>query len=405
MHTRPLIVASTLLLAALGCSDGTGSPTQPSAAQSDLPAAAALAFSQVSSGTIHTCAVAGDGSLYCWGNNYNGQLGNTAPDTCGYGQECSTTPWAVAGGHRFKSVSAGHFRTCGLATDDRAYCWGLGPLGNGTEEASKTPVAVSGDLRFRRLDVSDTHACGVTANNRAYCWGYNNLGQLGDGTTTHRLVPVAVAGTRAFKLVSTGLTHTCGLTTEERAYCWGYNHEGQLGDSSTAKMRRRPSPVAGSHQFRQLDAGDWHTCGVTPEGEAYCWGNGRWGQLGNGRSYLSFWPRRVAGKLVFERVTAGGLHSCGETEGNRAYCWGWSYLLGTGSSSGPDTCIYGDPCSTRPVAVRGGRTFRQVSAGGTQTCARTAAGFAYCWGMNSSGQLGDGTTEDRLLPAAVVGPT
>jgi alpha-tubulin suppressor-like RCC1 family protein len=405
MYTRPLIVASTLLLAALGCRDGTGLPTQPRAALSDLPAAAALAFSQVSAGEDHTCAVTSDGRLYCWGDNYNGELGSTAPDTCPYARVCSTTPLAVAGGLRFKRVSAGRFRTCGVATDDRAYCWGAGPLGNGTTAGSETPVAISGGLRFRGLDVGEYHICGVTVNNRAYCWGENNLGQLGDGTTTHRLVPVAVAGTRTFKLVSTGLTHTCGVTTEDRAYCWGYNHEGQIGDSSTAKMRRRPTRVAGSHRFRQLDAGGWHTCAMTPDGVAYCWGNGRWGQLGNGRSYLSFWPRRVAGRLVFERVTSGALHSCGETEGNRAYCWGSSHALGIGSNTGLETCIYGDPCSTRPMAVAGGRTFRQVSAGGTHTCARTSAGLAYCWGLNGTGQIGDGTIEDRLVPTAVVGPT
>jgi alpha-tubulin suppressor-like RCC1 family protein len=218
---------------------------------------------------------------------------------------------------------------------------------------------------------------------------------LGDGTTTTRLTPVAVAGGRQFRQVSAGSAHGCGVTPSDRAFCWGQNSNGQLGDGSNPRVSLVPVLVAGGHPFRQVDAGGAHTCAVTTTDRAFCWGNGRNGQIGDGKTFLRFTPRRVAGGLLFDRVSAGEFHSCGETPGNRAYCWGSS-----------NTGQLGDGTMTQrltPVPVVGGLTFSQVSAGGHHTCGVTTANRAYCWGFNQSGQLGDGTRMDRLRPVAVVG--
>jgi alpha-tubulin suppressor-like RCC1 family protein len=263
---------------------------------------------------------------------------------------------------------------------------------------------VAGTRRFRQVDAGELHACGVTTDDRAYCWGDNSFGQVGDGTMiNNRSTPVAVSGGRQFRQVSAGGAHTCGVTTSDEAFCWGVNGYGQLGDSSTASQRLTPSRVAGTRRFRQVDAGELHTCGVTTNDRAFCWGYGRNGQIGDGKTYLRFWPRAVAGGLSFERVSAGVLHTCGETTLNQAYCWGDNALgqLGNGTNTGPETCHY-RPCSTRPVAVAGGRFFKQVSAGVWHACGTTAAA-AYCWGYNSFGQVGDGTTTDRLTPVPVAG--
>jgi alpha-tubulin suppressor-like RCC1 family protein len=317
------------------------------------------------------------------------------------------TPVAVLGGLSFRQVSAGHGHTCGVTTTDRAFCWGwngFGQLGDGTATQFRlTPVAVAGGLAFAQVDAGTYHTCGVTtAARHAYCWGYNLYGQLGDGTTAQRLTPVVVRGGRQFRQVSAAGFHTCGVTTTDRAFCWGWNRYGQLGDSTEVGSRLYPVPVAGGRRFRQvaaggIDAASEHTCGVTTGGRAFCWGNGTRGQLGNGKAYLSFWPRRVAGMLSFERVTAGGFHTCGETTDNRAYCWG-------DNGYGP----LGDGTDTQrltPVAVVGGRYFTQLSAGGFHTCGRTPGDVAYCWGANTYGELGDGTTTNRLTPVPVAGST
>ena len=415
MYTRMFagVGGLSLVILTLGCRDDATSPTEPvpPAPAASAAAAVGLGFRQVSAGEEHTCGVTADDVAYCWGYNASGQLGDgtsTGPELCtgAVGPfPCSTRATLVAGGHRFRQVSAGTFHTCGVTTDHRVYCWGSndgGALGDGTTTQRPTPVAVAGGRQFRQVDAGYSHTCGVTTNNQAFCWGNNVYGQLGDGTTTARLSPVAVAGGLTFKQVSAGSGHyyfTCGITTDNRAYCWGRNNFGQLGDGTETPRRVRPSPVAGGREFRQVDAGYYHACGVTTDDRAFCWGHGRYGQLGNGKTYLSFWPRAVSGKLRFSRVAAAGSHSCGETTTNRAYCWGLNTFgqLGNGTTAQ----------RLRPVAVTGGLAFAQLSANGLHTCGRTSAGAAFCWGYGFFGQLGNGSSSfgaAASAPVAVLGP-
>jgi alpha-tubulin suppressor-like RCC1 family protein len=297
-----------------------------------------------------------------------------------------------------------------VTTDDQAYCWGEnggGQLGDGSTTDHAGPVAVAGGHRFRLLAAGFDHTCGVRIDGRVFCWGVNAEDQLGNGTYTGPELcvgltpcstrPVAVRGGLLFRQLGLGTAHTCGLTRDDFAYCWGDNVRGQLGDSTYSRRRLRPTLVAGSRRYRHVNAGYDHTCAVTTGYRAFCWGDGRHGELGNGKTYLSFWPRRVAGGLSFERVTAGFWYTCSETTTNRTYCWGRNYngQLGDGTTTDRLT----------PVLVVGGIAFAQVSAGGYHTCARAPNGAPYCWGWNAHGQLGDGTTQDRLSPTAVAGPS
>lgn len=390
-----------LLLAALAsCSDPVGTETDKSPVADPgfaTTAATALSFYQVSGGGLHTCGLTLDGRLYCWGDNVFGELGDgTTTDRL--------KPVAVAGGLRFRQVSAGSVHTCAVTTDYRAYCWGAnedrGTLGDGTEINRSTPVPVAGGLRFRLVDGGSDHTCSVTyPDNKAYCWGYRAEGAVGDGGggPRLRLTPSAVLGGHQFRQVAAGLDHTCGVTTSNEAFCWGVNRYGQLGDSmQSSGGAATPSRVAGKHQFRQVDAGTEFSCGVTTSYKAYCWGNGRHGQVGDGKPYLRFWPKPVAGGLSLERVTTGDEHACAETTSNRVYCWGSNAYgqLGDGTITQRMT----------PVAVAGGLFFSQASAGASHTCARTDSGVAYCWGSNFQSQLGDGTRTDRTKPVRVAGP-
>ena len=323
-------------------------------------------------------------------------------EECGHGGEsCSPRPLLVAGGLQFRQVSTGWGHTCGITTDDLAYCWGLnwtGNLGDGTTLDRATPTRVAGSLRFRQIDAGQYHTCARSyPENYVYCWGRNTKGQLGDGTTTNRLRPVRVLGSHQFRQVSVGDDHTCGVTTADQAFCWGWNRQAQLGDSTQRGRRARPGLVAGGHRFRQVDAGGDVTCGVSTDNRAFCWGEGRFGQLGNGKTYLSFWPRPVGGDFSFARVTAGRFHVCGETITDRAYCWGANAMGGLGTGTSDD--------STKPVAVAGGLRIGQLSAGQFYTCGKTTAAMGYCWGENFWGELGDGTWTSRPVPTPVIAPT
>jgi alpha-tubulin suppressor-like RCC1 family protein len=219
------------------------------------------------------------------------------------------------------------------------------------------------------------------------------------GTATVTSVSLVFAG------VSAGGGHTCGLTTGGAAYCWGDNFFYQLGDGSIALGSTTPVPVAGGLTFASVRAGVSHSCGLTTGGAAYCWGRNTAGELGNGSTnFGSSAPVPVSGGLSFTAVSAGldfapanqgGAHSCGLTTSGAAYCWGGNSRgqLGNGSTAG----------SSVPVLVSGGLSFSAVSAGDGFTCGMTTSGAAYCWGGNSFGELGIGSTADSPTPALVVG--
>lgn len=202
-----------------------------------------------------------------------------------------------------------------------------------------------------------------------------------------------------FASVSAGYLHTCGVTPTGDAYCWGASALG-TGDS-TPHLTFSPVLVAGGLSFAAVAAGDFHTCGRTAARAGYCWGaNEDGGQLGDGTTINRSSPVPVAGGLSFAAVSAGGFHTCGVTAASDAYCWGYNYAgeLGEGTTTDHLT----------PGLVTGGVSFAAVSAGLFHTCGVTVAGAAYCWGANGDpgtgdGRLGDGTSTNRSSPALVMG--
>ena len=372
-----------------------------------------LSFTQISAGKEHTCALSATGAAYCWGSNYSGQLGDGT-------FVVHKTPTAITGGLVFQQISAGGTHTCGVTTSGEAYCWGNhidGQVGDGTDSwdgrvsninnPRPIPTAVAGDLTFAQVSAGWEHTCGVTTTGEAYCWGSNIGRQLGDGTQQRKVAPSAVVGGRTYSQISAGRSHTCGVTTSGTASCWGYNYYGQLGEGWYTDHVPQSVPVStlgdvvGGLTYSQVRAGGNHTCGVTPSGEAYCWGRGREGQLGT-----PFYDYRAQAtpvqvkppQLVLAKISAGGAHTCALAPSGEAFCWGDNHVGQLGDGTWRWTTA-----SARVVDVWGGRTFQEIASGGQHSCGLTGSGEAYCWGSNTYGQLGDGTTTTRGYPALVPG--
>jgi alpha-tubulin suppressor-like RCC1 family protein len=304
-----------------------------------------LTFDSLSVGSYHTCGVTRGGEAHCWGAGLWGQLGNGTTIN-------RTSPVAVVGGHAFASVSAGGGHTCGVTSAGRAYCWGYnqsGALGDGDVITRTSPVEVVGGLTFASLSAGGAHTCGVTLAGEAYCWGSNTDGTLGDGTNTDRTMPGTVAGGLIFATVSAGDDrHTCAITTAGGAYCWGANFDGELGDG-TMDPQTAPVAVVGGLTFASLSAGGGHTCGVTPADVVYCWGYNVHGQLGDGTTTeRQTSPVAVVGGLTFPSLSVGDFHTCGLTRAGAAYCWGYNLDGQLGDGTTIDR--------TSPMAVAGGIT-------------------------------------------------
>lgn len=296
------------------------------------------------------------------------------------------------------TVAAGRNHSCVLASDGRAACWGSndnGQLGDGSVESRPAPALVAGDLTFSQISSGTTHTCGLTTGNEVFCWGANSNGQLGDATTQIRTAPVRINTTVSFRQVSAGRDHTCGISSSRAVLCWGVNTDGQVGDGS---RQRRSSPVMVdlARSAAALAVGWSHTCALTSDGTAWCWGNNDAGQLGDGTTTARATPTRVAFDGAFSSIAAGASHTCAIAAGSgEAWCWGRNSTgqLGSGSTTGSST----------PRQVSGTTPYSTIVAGAFFTCARGRDASVWCWGANNYGQLGDGTSGNRTVPGRVTG--
>ncbi len=298
------------------------------------PVGGGLTFAQLSVGSSHNCALTAGGLAYCWGLNDRGELGDGSTDD-------AVEPVAVEGGHSFAWVSAGIEHTCGVTASGEAYCWGHnsnGQLGDSSTVGSTTAVPVYGGLDFAYVSGRGfDHSCGMTTSDDPYCWGNNNHGQLGDGTSSGRSsIPLRVSYALEYKSIVAGRhSYSCAIASDDVAYCWGHNDYGQLGRGWASVEEVDVTPVSGGLRFVSISGSLFHVCGVTTDGDAYCWGNGGRGELGDGMGATSYAPVPVAGNLEFTSVTTGDYHSCGLTTAGVAYCWGWNWArqLGTGDET------------------------------------------------------------------------
>ena len=266
----------------------------------------------------HSCGINSRGVAFCWGRGDHGELGNGTA-------EYRYDPTRVADLPRVTAISAGSQHSCAVTRRKRALCWGenrAGQLGDGSTLDSLTPVRVVNLPRARTISTARDITCAITPIGRAKCWGWNRYGQLGDGTTDTRATPTRVAGFARVTGLEAGWLHGCAIPRRGRTRCWGYNADGQLGDGTTIN-RLRPVTVSSLVGVKAIAGALGHSCAITRQGRAMCWGdNSIWNQLGDGTSEDRLTPVPVANMPKAKAITAGRRHSCAITEDGLAMCWG-----------------------------------------------------------------------------------
>jgi alpha-tubulin suppressor-like RCC1 family protein len=307
------------------------------------------------------------------------------------------------------TVHAGDNAQAGLAVGTRTSYLSLAPgfdftcravtvSGGGTTCWGSNRVSQLGKAPFPdflEISAGNSFTCGRTRAGEAWCWGDNSSGQLGDNLAASRAVPTLVKSPVPFTQIVTGLDFACGLAETGTAYCWGENAWASLGDGTKVK-HANPAPVKGGFKFVRLGAGGHAVCGLT-DGTVYCWGS--FGSNVPTDAQASLGPITLPGTDVVgvASFALGTNHACGILADGSAVCYG-------GNSSGQ----LGDGTTTdrtsAPARVSGGLHFTSLTAGNLFTCGLATDGFAYCWGSNSFGQLGvGGGGANRTAPTRVAG--
>lgn len=349
----------------------------------------------VTTGYFHSCALTQTG-VKCWGFNFEGQLGN--------GTNISRSlPVDVLGlSSGVKSIVSGWLHTCALTVEGGVKCWGgngNNQLGNGADINSNIPVDVVGLSSGVKAIVSGLfHTCALTTNDGVKCWGLNTNGELGDGTTLERSIPVTVVGLSSEVITfSAGGYHTCVIMIGGEAKCWGNNYYGQLGDNTKINRAYPVDVTILPNNPTFLSQGIGHSCALDSSGGVKCWGGNISGQLGNGTTIDSMVPVNVVGlNEGVVNISSLNYHSCALTQSGGIKCWGSNQYGALGDGTTINRSVPVDV-----VGLSSGAAF--VSSGGFHTCGLLNIGELKCWGANFYGQLGDGTTISRAFPDTVIG--
>ncbi|HEY8083640.1 MAG TPA: hypothetical protein VIE64_08830, partial [Solirubrobacterales bacterium] len=373
---------------------------------------------RIDSNFTHSCAIAADGTLHCWGEGIHGELGYGNKNSIGDNELPSAAGAVNLGGHTAIAVSAGDNHTCAILDDHTVRCWGgneFGQLGYGNTEDRLTPGSVGPvDLGAGRtaveISVGGDHTCAILDNGTVRCWGVGSAGQLGYGTpinilgdneTPGSFGPVDLGAGRTAVAISTGRSHTCAILDNGTVRCWGHGIALGYGISPNIGDNETPGSVGpvnlGGHSAVAITAGISYTCAILDNGTVHCWGVGTNGQLGYGNTAESSTPGGdvdlgVGRKAV--AITASGTaelnHTCALLDNGTVRCWGSGAngRLGYGN-----TATIGDnetPGSVGPVNLGTGRNAIGVSAGEGFTCALLDNGTVRCWGSGANGRLGYG---------------
>jgi alpha-tubulin suppressor-like RCC1 family protein len=340
-----------------------------------------------------TCALRTDHTVWCWGRNDAGQVGdNTSNNTRG-------TPTQVMNLTDASAIALGGFAGYAIKTNGDVVSWGSnarGQLGDGTTTDHLTPAAVSVVHNVTELVAANTHVCARDTSNQIYCWGANDFGQTGNGNNTDQHSPQAIM--MGLQVVTAG-SHTCMRATNNDVKCTGENyydagHGGDIGDN-TINDRNVPTAVVGPFNAVEIAVGGRDSCGRKSDGTVWCWGQNKFGELGDKTTTESHVPQQVP---VIANATAlfdTGHRVCARDTTGAVSCWGEDPIATPNSAGGPVNQLEG------PHVIAALTAARAIAIASYHECIIDQAGAVECAGRNNEKQLGDNTTTSRTTFAPV----
>lgn len=333
-------------------------------------------FTDISAGQFHSFAIAEDGSLWAWGSNNTGMLGDgTRAD--------KNKPVQINIGTKFMAVAAGSEHSLALDENGGLWAWRsnfYGQLGDGTKTMQTLPVRINAGTKFKAVAAGSAHSLAIAEDGGLWVWGNNNAGQLGDGTLTEKDIPVLIKSDTKFISIAAGDSHSLAIAQNGGLWVWGRNNYGQLGDG-TKTDRTSPRQIKSGTLFKVIASGGNHSSAITVNGELWTWGRNDSGQLGDDTYTDSAAPIHVNPETKFISVSAA-----------------YTYSLAIGEDGGLWVCGYNalkqmDVSYSKVfVRINADTKFRLIAAGATHGLVMSENGDFWAWGSNDYGQLGNGIT-------------
>ncbi|RYD51327.1 MAG: T9SS type A sorting domain-containing protein [Sphingobacteriales bacterium] len=348
---------------------------------------------RATTGVYHSAALKSDGTLWTWGYNNYGQLGDGTTVQ-------KDTPVQIGTDQNWVSIAAGLGQTYALRSNGTLWAWGnnnKGQLGDGTNIGKTTPVQIDTTTTWVSIAGGQDCGMGLRSNGKLWGWGDNQFGQLGDSTTINKNVPVFLRASNHWLSVLTGASSTAALKSDGTLWTWGYNNYGQLGDG-TRVQKDIPVQIGADQNWVSVSLGGSHALALKSNGTLWAWGDNTYGQLGNGSSgtlTATPTPVQVGADDNWVSISAGLAHNLALKSNGEL--WGWGYnstgQVGNGTTRQQNT----------PVRCGRATSWVQVSAGSTHSMGLQSEGTRWAWGDNQYGQVGDNTTTNRSAPVPIVG--
>ncbi|MCH8844551.1 MAG: beta-propeller fold lactonase family protein [SAR324 cluster bacterium] len=371
-----------------------------------------------SAGWDHTVAIKNDGTLWVWGGNNFGQLGDGTTTA-------TATPTKLGTDSDWLAVEAGNSFTIAIKDDGTLWAWGLndnGQLGNGTSDSASMPMQAGTDTDWSVLSAGNRHALAIKNDGALWGWGSNENGQLGDGTTTDSPSPIQIGAGTSWSAISAGFAHSVALRNDGTLWTWGANTYGQLGDGTNSDSTI-PIMITGTNWFA-ISAGDYHNVALKSDGTLWSWGQNWYGQLGDGTTITKAWagdgthpitgfitfdnsyPLRIGTYTDWNLISAGSGHSIAIKNDGRLWAWGLNVngQLVDGTTFNNLLPLPVGPESFFPNILPK-HPWAEIAAGSYHTIGLRTDGTLWSWGWNGSGQLGDGTTESTGGGSSPTNPT
>ena len=349
-------------------------------------------WAYVSTGESHTVAIEG-GTLWAWGSNANGRLGDGTWQNRFFPVQIGTASnWAT--------VSAGESHTVAIRTDGTLWAWGNrldGRIGQGgTTGSQTTPIQVVTATNWASVSAGESHTVAIRTDGTLWAWGNRLNGRIGQGGTSgSQTTPIQIGAATNWATVSAGISHTVATRTDGTLWAWGSRLDGRIGQGGTTGSQSIPIQVGTETNWAHASAGGSHTVAVRTDGTLWVWGSNWNGQLGNGEAtgYQPA-PIQIGTATNWATVSAKGNHTVAVRTDGTAWAWGnnWNGQLGDGTTTSRNA----------PVQIGTATNWASVAAGNYFSTGIRENGTLWAWGRNASGQIGDGTTTHRHSPVQVL---